>query len=713
MSVEVTYINQVDKNVARILARENINITQGNYSTAAFNLKTRTMHLPIYKTGLSKNVKTLFVAHEISHALNTPLEGWHSSIKEEKSRGFGSYLNVVEDARIEKLIKRKYPGLAKQFTEGYIELIEMGFFGKVDPFNMMTKKFIDKLNFATKTGNYFGYAFNETEAAFYQRALNVETFEEARELAKEIYEYAKEVAKQEMNKSLPELEPEKNDEKTFEDFPEGSSSEEEEETSEEGETSEEESAEEGETSEEESTESESQDSEEGETPEESNVNETEEATKGETPEDAEENAGSGTPNEEPTEEELDEKVASETDEAFRENEESVNEGDSGAQRLLNEVTYENTVKDFSSVINDGAQSQEAYQNILREKSSYAAYKNEIKPIVNNLVRRFQMKQNASRMRKNKNVKVGAIDINKLHSYKTNDDIFLTNTINGKCKNHGMIIMLDWSGSIRDMLIDIVKKAMIKVSFCQKLNIPFEFYTYTTAGYDGRVLTKRFDSTMNAKKIDELMNYMFNYGEHKYGGWGFDPLGGTPLNQALVAVYKHVAEFKRKFSVDRVSLNVICDGDSTNERVLQYSYYSAKPNEFESIISGSVKRFDFSKHGRYFHPNTMVQQLLFKEFQDIGVDTNFFYLTFKGSKRAIENIVGKYVGGTNQNITSGFHFTDEKFGINKMFVFECGSNKEEELDNSMNKNEIVRTLKKNGKKAAVQKLFVNEFIESIA
>ena len=34
-----------------------------------------------------------------------------------------SVFNIVEDARIEKLMKRRYPGLSKSFFKGYKDLV--------------------------------------------------------------------------------------------------------------------------------------------------------------------------------------------------------------------------------------------------------------------------------------------------------------------------------------------------------------------------------------------------------------------------------------------------------------------------------------------------------------------------------------------------------------------------------------------------------------
>ena len=99
----------MNNSLAKLLATENITVQVGNYNTAWFDIKSRVLGLPDWKD-MSKDVEDLFIGHEVGHALFTPYEGWHDS--PEKLEGCPrSYINVVEDARIEKNIKSKYPGL--------------------------------------------------------------------------------------------------------------------------------------------------------------------------------------------------------------------------------------------------------------------------------------------------------------------------------------------------------------------------------------------------------------------------------------------------------------------------------------------------------------------------------------------------------------------------------------------------------------------------
>ena len=113
--------------LAKLLASENITVEHGNYQTASFDVKNRVIRLPIFKY-MSGPIYDLMVLHEVGHALWTPLKGLHSE-KNEKGPGFKSYLNVVEDARIERKIKRKYPGGTKPMIEGYRQLVSEDFFG--------------------------------------------------------------------------------------------------------------------------------------------------------------------------------------------------------------------------------------------------------------------------------------------------------------------------------------------------------------------------------------------------------------------------------------------------------------------------------------------------------------------------------------------------------------------------------------------------------
>ena len=181
-----TEIREIKSSLAKLLATENITVQFAAVETASFDVKNRVLLIPTYKD-MSSECLDLFVGHEVGHALWTPADGILEHVKD---KNFHTFMNVVEDVRIERKIQAKYPGLKKQFFSAYGQLDEKDFFGIAD---IKTKDmlFIDRLNLKAKLGVRFEGLFNDIETDFYQRSQNTETFEEVIELAKEIYEYCK------------------------------------------------------------------------------------------------------------------------------------------------------------------------------------------------------------------------------------------------------------------------------------------------------------------------------------------------------------------------------------------------------------------------------------------------------------------------------------------------------------------------------------------
>ena len=67
---------------------------------------------------------------------------------------------------------------------------------------------------------------------------------------------------------------------------------------------------------------------------------------------------------------------------------------------------------------------------------------------------------------------------KLHTYRHNEDLFKKVTTLADGKNHGLVFVLDWSGSMQDVLVDTIKQMCNLVWFCKKVGIPFDVYAFT-------------------------------------------------------------------------------------------------------------------------------------------------------------------------------------------------------------------------------------------
>ena len=175
--------------LAKLLASENITVEHGNYETASMDVKNRVLRLPIWKE-MSGSLYDLMVLHEVGHALYTPEDGWHESASS-KGAGYKSFLNVVEDARIERKIKDKYPGGRRAFTEGYLDLISKDFFG-IKGMDLNDLNLIDRINLYFKGGFVHDIEFSDEEMEFVDKVSKTMTWDDVVRVTDELYSYARE-----------------------------------------------------------------------------------------------------------------------------------------------------------------------------------------------------------------------------------------------------------------------------------------------------------------------------------------------------------------------------------------------------------------------------------------------------------------------------------------------------------------------------------------
>ena len=175
--------------LAKLLAKENITIVHGNYRTAFFDVEKRTLGLPLWNN--LEDVYDLLVGHEVGHALETPPEGWHDADVEIPGCP-RSYINVVEDVRIEKLIQRRYPGLVSCFKRGYQKLYDDDFFG-VNEIPELTSDYvnlIDRINLKAKLRELITVEFTNSERDLVNEVFAVETWEDVLEACRKLYAHA-------------------------------------------------------------------------------------------------------------------------------------------------------------------------------------------------------------------------------------------------------------------------------------------------------------------------------------------------------------------------------------------------------------------------------------------------------------------------------------------------------------------------------------------
>ena len=176
--------------LAKLMATENLTVEHQKIRTAKFDPLNRVLYLPIWKDMTGATYDHL-AGHEVGHALYTPAQGWHDAVVDKtRNKNFKSFLNVVEDARIEKKVKRKYPGLNRSFRESFNAMMKQDFFG-LRGRQFSDLPFIDRLNLFTKSQMTLPITFSADEQKMVDKVLGAETWEDVIDITGAIFDYSK------------------------------------------------------------------------------------------------------------------------------------------------------------------------------------------------------------------------------------------------------------------------------------------------------------------------------------------------------------------------------------------------------------------------------------------------------------------------------------------------------------------------------------------
>jgi hypothetical protein len=569
------------------------------------DVKNRVLRLPIWKE-MSGSLYDLMVLHEVGHALYTPEDGWHESASN-KGNGYKSFLNVVEDARIERKIKDKFPGGRRSFTEGYLDLIKKDFFGlrgvELEELNL-----IDRINLHFKGGTIHDIEFSDEENEFVEKVKNTVTWADVVRVTDELYEYAKDHdSETDMSDHADGFEwaedEDADDDEDMDDF----------------------SASDFESDEEENGDDESDGM---------------SAGSGDEDESKEEGKSAGNPGGDDSGEEEDSKIISQmegpgagvgspsdepyiphstTDENFRSRESELVTTDESASMFyvnLPVANLDNIIidhKEIHKVISDhysisgedyvrGDNSHDRTEEITEAGKDFVDFRNKNKKTVEYLAKEFEMKKAADAHSRTATANSGIIDTGILHTYKYNEHIFRKINVTADGKNHGLVMVVDWSGSMGRNIKGTIEQMMVLVMFAKRVNIPFEVFlfsdsyhsefmksterhaseswTHKDGGKEGDLVIDKhhllnvFSSRMRANELHTAYinmtaiagAYDRTYSHYYDSSYRTLPsklsLGGTPLNASLLAINTFIPEFKAKNGVQIVNLIYLTDGDSS-------------------------------------------------------------------------------------------------------------------------------------------------------
>ena len=548
----MTVQHEIKSQLAKLLATEDLMVEHKNVETAQFNVHTRVLQLPNWNT--SNRVYDMLVAHEVGHALFTPDVDPPKSVPH-------TFMNITEDVRIEKLMKRKYMGLAKTFYRGYNELADNDFF-EIDGKDLDTLNLADRVNLYFKIGSFVNISFSPTETPIVNLVKNAETFEEAISAAEALYNFCKQEEEESDNESSGQ-----NQQVSIQQQPSPSGG------SSVGDSD-----------------TDSTDDIDSPIP---NTNGDDTLEGG--------NRGSNTPsrgndNVTPLDLEPETQTVNALDKKLKELAE--NNGSESVYVEIPKVNLDKVIVDNKilherirleweeTVVREGCDMFPSFKEV---DAIYREFKRNAQKEVNYLVKEFECKKSADAYARATTSKTGVLNTSILHTYKFNEDLFKKITVIPDGKNHGLVFILDWSGSMQGVLEDTLKQLYNLIWFCKKVNIPFEVYAFTFSYplwteedgvrhsvyekkegvlqmVDNFSLMKFFTSDVNSKTLEEQMIniYRIAYSFTTYTQYkvplGLD-LSGTPLNETIMALHQILPKFKEENKLQKVQCVILTDGEA--------------------------------------------------------------------------------------------------------------------------------------------------------
>ena len=750
--------------LAKLMASENINVEyRENASTAAFDTEGRTLIMPVLKD-MTENATDLFLGHEVGHALYTP----QGAIKDVVKKGslFKGLVNIVEDARIEKMIQSKFPGLKKSFYNGYGDLMTSGFFD-LDGKDVNEANFVDRINIHFKIGTRAGVEFSDEEMTYVNRIANQKNFDETLKISEELFDYIKDNADEE-----PEFDD--NDDFEFGDSDEDTESNDGEMSSDMPmDSDEDDDSDSDEDSEGDTSDGSGESEEDGEEEAEENSSSTSGDDSGDAEETKEtETTSEGAPSEDGSgylPKHVKDELTSKTMESFDKALENHIDDSSTPFTYVNipKVDIEKVLislddvgaelhKGVTNAVNDGYSAESIEGHIARNMKDWLKFRSENKSIVSYMAKEFEMRKSADEFKRTKVAKTGVLNPNKLHAYKFSEDLFLRSNVVSDGKNHGFVMFIDWSGSMSPNMSNTIDQLMLIAMFCKKVNIPFDVFAFTTSW--GREESERGSYKFeNRTKGDLVINGQFNLlhlisstlSTAKFNtsmmhlrwmrnGMSYDSydsnivssnlrLGGTPLNEAICSAFEIVPMFQKKNKVQIVNTIFLTDGQGS--RLGGHWNYDNDGNwmrdsasyKSRTVITDPVTKLHYDSRGAGFDGGQAVN--LLKALKDrtecrvIG-----FYIAPMGRSfsREVSWMTNNYeaLDKMKKDLKdNAFTILDSDVGYEQFFILSDKSLKVEagelEIDDKMTKGRMKNAFVKSRKNKIGNKAMLSKFCEFVA
>ena len=722
--------HEIKSQLAKLLATEDLIVEHKKVETAEFNVHTRVLTLPMWEKA-SNNVYDSLVAHEVGHALYTP------DVEPPKDVPH-TFINITEDARIEKLMRRRYGGIAKTFYNGYHELSDDDFFDVADK-NIADFNLADRINLYFKIGSFVDISFSVSEKEIVDLVRNSESFDDAVNAARVLYSYCQHQMEDDLKEQIAEAESAESIGMDIKgsgrpDLGEDDSEYDEEDDGEDGNKI-----------------------------------------------DVEYQTTQSSSQVQPTIEELQEQLENlepdvETVESFNNAVKDLVDNDSAenhyvelpeinldkiiiSNELIHHLCHRNweDYKDKKPYRYDVTEEELENLTVFSEVDlQYAKFKKSAQKEVSYLVKEFECKKAADSYARSTVAKTGILNTSKLHTYNFNEDLFKKINVVPDGKNHGLVFILDWSGSMADVMEDTIKQLYNLIWFCRKVSIPFEVYAFTlnfpNCDEEGKPnchssyvaksgvaalehnfsLMNLFTSNVNGKELEKQMLNIFRcaktFNRNNWTQYGV-PLGmnlsGTPLNETLVCLHKILPQFKKNHQLQKVQCVILTDGEANP---IRYHREVQRPWEEDPFLGTNYVGWNTFLRDRTtgtvykFTDNWREStSILIRNLKDKFTDMNFVGIRLL-SPRDGNYFIRQYCGYSGKE----FERATKDWKKTKSFSIKCSgydsyfglsaaalsSDDEFEVESDATKAQIKRAFFKSLKGKKMNKKILGEFVDLV-
>ena len=364
-------------------------------------------------------------------------------------------------------------------------------------------------------------------------------------------------------------------------------------------------------------------------------------------------------------------------------------------------------------------------------------------------------------------KTGAINTSKLWSYQVNEDIFLRKTNTPDGKNHGMVMVVDWSGSMGSTVLNTVKQTIVLATFCKRVGIPFEVYNFTSLNRkavpepsilplsEGDILLRNIalrntlSSRMSGKVFNQACQNYLNiaaivannvatyYIPYRMmdKAMSTDQFGATPTNQALVLLDRVIPKFRKENSLEKVNLVLLTDGEPTDHltyKSMDEDYPIERTTRYASNIyvrdTSTNETYRMTAESEYsgicgFESSKFLIKILREKH---GINSIGFYLLNSHGRNEIKRVIQRFVDYNLHPHMEEYRTLRKEFNKNNFFVAtNSGHNeyyiinakvdpKTDELDvnSSMSKAAIAKSFMSHNRSKVVNRQLLNKFVDLV-